>query len=434
MLLNMMQLLGKLGIPLLYIACIVPVILWIPSGSFANLTELLRSASQVTGLVGTVLLCLNFLLTVRAGWLESLFSGLNRMYIIHHVIGALSFVLLMVHPMFMVCSYLTISLQAAATLILPNLANYPLLSGYMSLITMIILLIITFYLMLEYDIWKKTHQWLGLALFFAAIHIATSPTTLESNLWLRVYIYTSLVIAVVSFLYTKFSTHVGVSVTWFTVEQLQQLHDATALYLKPKRHMPRFFPGQFMFLEFRHRGILKESHPFSIASAPHEPNMLFITKPVGDFTEQIRLADPGALVKVQGPYGHFSYVFHPRVKQLWVAGGIGVTPFMSMLRSLGPNHRFDIVFVYCVSTPEEGIFSADLTLLAQRIPNVHFQTWVSKVQGRLTGDILNFITKDIPEREIFICGPPPMMKSLKVQLAKHGAKPGRVHTEEFAMN
>jgi len=96
----------------------------------------------------------------------------------------------------------------------------------------------------------------------------------------------------------------------------------------------QFNPGQFVFISFNQES-LSESHPFPISSGPDE-NLLRITiKNLGDYTKTLtEKLQKGTIAKIEGPYGVFSYKNTPNENQIWIAGGIGITPFVSFIKDM----------------------------------------------------------------------------------------------------
>ena len=115
----------------------------------------------------------------------------------------------------------------------------------------------------------------------------------------------------------------------------------------------------------------------------------------------------------------------PGRRQIWIAGGIGVTPFLSMARSLDGDERPDVDFYYCVEHAREAHF---LDELRARLP----VTLVPRdEQGFLTAERLAAEQPDLVAAEVFVCGPPAMIESLRGQLTERGVARERFHAEEF---
>ena len=116
-------------------------------------------------------------------------------------------------------------------------------------------------------------------------------------------------------------------------------------------------------LSLRAGEIRNQFHPFSITSAPGEPALRITVKALGDYTRALRELEPGAEAVVEGAFGEFSHRAVENPRQLWVAGGIGVTPFLGMARSLAPGDGLDVDFYYCVEHEAEAHFLDELRAL-----------------------------------------------------------------------
>jgi predicted ferric reductase len=112
--------------------------------------------------------------------------------------------------------------------------------------------------------------------------------------------------------------------------------DVTTVELDPVGRPLRHHLGQFAFIRIGTRG-LSEPHPFTIASHPHDRRLRFHVKDLGDWSGRLGAAvEPGMVVRVEGPHGRL-HVFPPAgrsdVPVVWVAGGVGITPFLGAVAS-----------------------------------------------------------------------------------------------------
>lgn len=429
------KIIGKSGPVLVVVLTLIPIMLWVPHANFSNSSRLWLSLGQVTAIAGFVLYCLNFVLSARLKIIEPFFAGINRAYIWHHLFGATALILLLYHPLLISVSYLAISLQAAAALLWPSLKNLPIYFGSLALIITIVLLFLTLYVKLEYDFWKKTHQYLGAALFLACLHVFLIGSTVAENPTLKFYLLTLATLAICSFLYRTLLGRWLVKRKDYTVAKHTKIDkDVLDLELEPVsgKAIP-FIAGQFIFVQPDARGIAKQYHPFSLTSKEGSVNLSVGIKAVGDFTETLKLLEPGAKVKVEGPFGRFSYHFYPSPRQVWIAGGIGVTPFVSLAKSL-PKENFEVDFYYAVKDEKEAVYKEVFEETAKENPKFKFHLHCSKDKGRLSADIIAKDINELAKAEIFVCGPPPMMKSMKEQMVKLKVPKMNMHSEEFALN
>jgi predicted ferric reductase len=173
-----------------------------------------------------------------------------------------------------------------------------------------------------------------------------------------------------------------------------------------------------------------ESHPFSISSASAANNLQLVIKSLGDFTAKLKDLSPGLPVAVEGPYGKFSHLNILNKNQIWIAGGVGITPFLSMARSLDNNYQVDLY--YCVNKPEEAVLLSELQEIA-KTKNLRVIPWYSSEKGYLNAGRILELSPDLNNRDILLCGPTAFMFSLKDQLRKFKIKRKNIHFENFQL-
>jgi predicted ferric reductase len=206
----------------------------------------------------------------------------------------------------------------------------------------------------------------------------------------------------------------------------------------------RFAPGQFGWLSLRASPFAMREHPFSIASsAEHGERVELSIKELGDFTSTIKSVRPGETAWLDAPYGSFGVDRHPDADSYaFIAGGIGIAPILSMLRTLADRgDRRSLTLVYGNRVWERVAFREELEQLAQRlklrVTHVLIEpprVWTGE-HGFITQEIL---ARHLPERgedrsriDYFLCGPAPMTTSVEHALAALGVPAARVHSEIF---
>jgi predicted ferric reductase len=189
--------------------------------------------------------------------------------------------------------------------------------------------------------------------------------------------------------------------------------------------------GASAVVDIKPGAISHQAHPFSIASAPQDPELKIAVKALGDFTNAVRFLEEGAFARIEGPFGGFSYLNYANRKQVWIAGGIGITPLLSMARHLR-SHDYEIDFFYAMETGDQGYFLDELYEIADRYPRVRVVPIIKGKLGHLTAEDILGVSKNLPEKEILICGPPPMMKALEDQFMAVGVPKSQIHYETFA--
>lgn len=228
---------------------------------------------------------------------------------------------------------------------------------------------------------------------------------------------------------------------WRVVENRAETGEVRTLALEPVGHDGLSFrAGQFAWLTLGDSPFAMAEHPFSFSSAPGDaPRVEFTIQPVGDFTRRAVRAEEGTVAHVEGPHGIFTVEDHPAAGYVFVAGGIGIAPIMSILRDRARRgDRRPFLLFYGTRTPGAACFREELRSLedemALRVVHVVEEppgSWDGEV-GLVDGELLDrHLPDDDLEREHLLCGPEPMQETVTALLLDRGVAPGRIHTELF---
>lgn len=188
--------------------------------------------------------------------------------------------------------------------------------------------------------------------------------------------------------------------------------------------------GQFAFVAFDER---EGPHPFTISSAWNsDGRMTFLIKGLGDYTrtlpDKLKVGDP---VQVEGPYGRFDFD-DAQPRQIWVAGGIGITPFIARMQALANRaHGAQIDLFYSTSAPDEG-FIGRLRRLSQQA-QVRLHVRVAPREGRLEADSIRASVPDWHAASFWFCGPAAFGRALRRAFLGQGLRPAHFHQELFEM-
>lgn len=414
----------------LWIALIPPIIIWTSmmplSYRFGSLTMVVKSLGQISGLLGMALMANVIILSSRLPLVEKYLVSLDRAYKYHHLIGGVAFILLLAHPIFLSLSYISSSLYLAAVFLLPTLSRIDILTGEISLFLMMGLLVITFFRFLKYPLWKLTHKFLNLAFFFAVIHLLLVTSDISNNLILKTYYL--ILIAVVGFALIYKNLMIK-KYSYKLVKENKLNSEMTELLLEPVENKLRYSSGQFVFLEIKDSLFSPEAHPFSIASSSKDNFLRLVVKNLGDYTSQINLLKEGVTVNLEGPYGRFSPEFYKAKEFIWIAGGIGITPFIGMAEDLKADQKADLYFSF--SKKEEEIFSDYFKGATEKNSGFKYYPHLTEEKGRLTAGQVNEKSGSLSNKIIFVCGPKPMMLSLRKQFIDLGVSSGKIVNEDF---
>jgi predicted ferric reductase len=214
----------------------------------------------------------------------------------------------------------------------------------------------------------------------------------------------------------------------------------------PTARALRYLPGQFQFITPAGDGKLPaEEHPFTISSYYSEGDVHTSTiKESGDFTSDIGTLQTGDPIIVQGPFGRFSYLLYPEERDfVFIAGGIGITPLMSMLRHMTiTKSDVHVVLFYANRSVEDIAFRDELDHIAQgEAPGLRVIHVLDKPPpdwqhetGRINRALIEQkLEGDIRTKAFYICGPPPMMLAVKKTVRQLGVPRRRIHWERFAL-
>jgi predicted ferric reductase len=300
---------------------------------------------------------------------------------------------------------------------------------------------------LSYELWRWSHLALAATvLVFSALHVW----------WLDQLVRDATMGTLLALLAGTVLVIFGYRWTWramfdpsteFVVRDVRRENATVSTLVLEPRPRPdgsattwAFAPGQFAWIRLG-RSVAAEEHPFTIASSAHLGSTEFTIRHAGDFTRALRRLPPGSPVWVDGPHGAFTNDNGPSGGFVMIAGGVGVTPMMSMLRTAahrGDRRPYRLVVV--AGKPEDLLFRDELAQLRR-----HLHLEVTEVLRRPTqgwsghtGDIgvglLSVVLAgaDHPEEfDYFICGPPALVTDALSVLDVLGVAPARVHTEQF---
>jgi len=216
--------------------------------------------------------------------------------------------------------------------------------------------------------------------------------------------------------------------------------------MQPVNHKGfQFKPGQCAWLTAWKTPFSDSEHPFTIASSAEDRGAIQMSiKVLGKFTSNIQNLKVGDKVFVDGPYGYYSIDRYPETSRIvFIPGGIGVTPIMSMMRSMADRgDKRPITLFYCNQEWDTLTFREEVEELRKRLNMQVILTierppldWQGE-KGFLNTTILN---KYLPPEwkskgtEVFLCGPAPMMNAVEKALLASGFEESQVHTERFAL-
>jgi predicted ferric reductase len=390
------------------------------------------------GFVALAMLGLQFALTARFHWIAGPF-GLDEMMRFHRVMGLTT-------AAFVAGHVLTLCLSDPAHLAFFDPRVNVLRAGALSLVLAASLFVVLVPLLrrqagLAYEWWRVTHGLaallilaIGLAHVQMVGHFVSTP--LRRVTWavltgaaMGLLIHTRLI-----------RPWLLRSRPWRVVEVRPESPRVWTVVLEPVGHAGlRYTAGQFAWVTFGPSPWSLQQHPFSFSGAEDDRHVQFTIKELGDFTNAIGRLGTGTRAFVEGPYGTFT--LHPTARgAVFIAGGIGITPVMSILRTL--RHRGDrrpLTLIYGCGSWDRIVFREELASMRRdlNLSLVH----VLEEPCDQPGCEIGMITAGVLDRhlhdsapacvEYFICGPDPMMATVAELLRARGVPRASIRAERF---
>ncbi|HVI69575.1 MAG TPA: ferredoxin reductase family protein [Magnetospirillaceae bacterium] len=421
-------------------------IFWLPLGLpevvSGDLPTMFHAVGRLFGLFATFCALTQFVVMGRVGWLEPIF-GLDRLAIFHRRNGMATISFILLHSSLMT---LTHPLLQGSTNFL-DIIHVPYV--WMAMIAEVLFILtvgLSIYIVrkhLKFETWYVVHLLNYLAIALVPWHQLTNggdflTNPLFANYWIVLYVFTALNVLYWRFGMTiiKFTRHD------FTVEKVvKETPTATSVYIKV-RNLDRFKAkgGQFVLVRFLAKPFIFQEHPFSLSMLPSSEHLRLTIRQVGDFTNMIPQLQPGTKVWVHGPFGAFTHEQQRTNKLLYIVGGIGITPIRSMIEDQARRGESgNAVLLYGNRTANDTIFLDELTQLGKQIAMPMYNVLSEQKdykgeKGYIDIEKIERLVPDVRTRDVFICGPPPMMYGLIDELKKVGMPAAQIHYERFSLH
>jgi predicted ferric reductase len=385
--------------------------------------------ARYLALTGFILIFIQYVLSSKIRVIEKR-VGLDKLFSIHKKVGVLGLILVLFHPTLL--------------FIYNGLHGYSLLLKSIGTLTLLLLLIaagaaiLYAKLHLKYETWKNIHR-AGYVIFpLAFVHSLFLGSDLYGWSPLKILWLVLACIYVVVIIY-KIRNMIHVRRHPFQVaDVVKETHDVTSLYFEGKHR--DYKPGQFMIVQLIRNGKVSEPHPFTISSSPTRDRLSISVKSVGDFTSTIGDTKVSDSAYIDAPYGRFSFLNYDAQELVFIAGGIGITPFMSMIRYIYDRKlEKNVTLIWGNKTEEDIAFRDELEKIEAEMLSLKIVHIMSKQddwpgeKGYVDAEKLKKHISDFQKSQFLICGPPVMMMSVVKALRSIGVPKKRIHYERFAL-
>ena len=416
-----------------------------PGGSLLSKSaaESILAAGRLAALCAACGILLQLMLIGRVRWLEQSF-GLDRLVWVHHKNGLLVLCALIAHPILVTAGHAMKERASPWVQLKDFFANWdatPLAAvGWLIFLTLGALSLAPVRRRMRYESWYAIHLSAYPAVVLAFFHQRVGRDLAKNHFfsayWYGLYAFVAVNLIVFRFLSPAF-------LFWrhrFTVERLErETNEVTSVVIRGRDLAAfRIQAGQFMFVRFWAEGFWWQAHPFSMSRLPDGSEIRLSIKNVGDFTAAIPKLARGTPVLIDGPHGVFTAKHCRRHKVLMVAAGIGITPIRSLAEELAAGGR-EVLVLYGNRTKPAIVFHEELGELEAAHPSLrvihilsHDPSWTGE-KGRIDAEKIRRFASDVAEREVFLCGPPIMMKNLLKVLAAMEVPRSAIHWERFSL-
>jgi predicted ferric reductase len=407
------------------------------AGEFSALGGQATFLGSITGLVGTYLALLMVLLVSRIPAIEHVLGqdGLLRW---HRALAPWPICLLIAHAVFITIGYAQAARSGLWHQVGVLLTQYPdvLIAtiglGIMCLVGAISLRAIR--RRLRRETWWLVHLWLYLALAISFAHaLALGPSFVGHPLTRLVWSVAWAATAGVVLCY-RFGLPLFRSLRYrLAVAEVRSEGPGVVSVICSGRHLDQLAVagGQFFLWRFITPRMWWQAHPYTLSALPQPPYLRLTVKAVGDHSSGLASLRPGTKVWLEGPYGAFTRHAQQRPLALLIAAGIGVTALRSLLEDLPPKAA--PVVLMRASRQEDLVLRTEMAdLVKHRRGRLH-ELVGSRDRVALTGETLRRLVPDLPQRDVYVCGPEGFVTSV-VDLVKALGVPDEViHHEAYAL-
>jgi predicted ferric reductase len=425
---------------LVYLLFILAPLFALLAGSHPPSRDFWTEFSVALGYSGLAMMGLQFGLTARFRYVTEPW-GEDVIYHFHRQISLIAVSLVVAHPVILIAVQPQL-LSLANALEAPWTAHFAFVSIF-SVIALVVTALWRVALKIKYETWHLIHVVLAVvAITAGVVHMAGSGYYLvdpwKRTLWIGLTIFWIGLLLYVRIVKPLFMLRRPYCVA----EVREERGDTTTLVMQPEGHPGlRFDPGQFGWLALWGSPFRITAHPFSFSSsaAAADRRVEMTIRNLGDFTSRIHKVSVGQRVYLDGPYGAFT-IGNPADMHVLIAGGIGVTPMMSMIRTLADRgDKRPVILLYGSKDWDSITFREELDTLKQRLnlTVIHVLAnpptgWTGE-QGFINAEMFKrHLPPPYADHEYFICGPNVMMDAIEKALAEMNVPMSKYHSERYS--
>lgn len=398
------------------------------------ITQLSALIASIAGFMGMSLFLWQFILGIRS---VSRLLSRDAVWLmdVHKWIGTYGSVLIFLHPLMVMYAYG----ENLLYLFIPSFANtaaFHITLGRLAFILFLIIFTTSAIARgrIKYRPWLYIHYLTYPMLLFVFIHAMDIGTVLQSYpvleiLWMMLLVGYGIVVAY------RLWNGLGFGKAPYEITAVTHKGDGNMVFkMKPLKKFIKPRAGQYCYIQQNRIG---EGHPFSVVSYSEQTHeLIFGIKKLGGFTEQLDTLKVGDKIFLDGPYGVFTQEAHNDAPKVLIAGGIGITPFVDVVRNFSNESTY---LLYCNRMLSDAVFRDTLKAhLGDRYYDVLSKDDCKDhciITKRLDADVIRETVPGeiLQQANFFFCGNPKMYKALQNMLAELGVAESRLFYEKFSL-
>lgn len=371
------------------------------------------------GMLAMSSMALSLILAARWRLVDRIMGGPDKSYAVHRWLGFFALGGTLGHWV------LASSVGAG---VLPILAESGEDSGTIAALGLVVMTAAAMVRAIPYHLWKLGHMLMGPIFLLAAYHtfFVASPLAVGAAPWALMAIMS--VVGLVAWGQTLLRKRTPTKLV--TVSRIVPFEGGVDVTLTSDSPLPPYRPGQFATVALNRARA--EAHPFTMAGGD-EWSRRFVIRAAGDWTDTIvQSVAKGDTFRLSGGFGRFLPQVHAkRTEQLWVAGGVGITPFLAALEKMVPDSNARVTLIYCIRSKATAGALNDVEKHAARLPQLAL-TVVNEAEGGLliATRMADVIREMNANAEAYLCGPEGLKQLVETSWETLG-KTGTIHSERF---
>ena len=423
--------------------------LWLLADNFFSTSfeffPLRSSLVNYTGVLAMGAMSVAMILALRPFAIESLLNGMDKSYRLHKWLGITALVVSVIHWLWAVVpkwlvGWAMLAKPAGGARVdrsqfvewMTSQRSLAEALGEWAFYATVVLILLALIKRFPYRHFFKTHRVLAIVYLILVYH---SIILMKSEYWLSALGMVMALLMVLGSIAAILSLTGAIGYkkrAVGTIDELDYYQDNRVLrvVVHLRDRWVHHQAGQFAFATFDSK---EGAHPFTLSSSWNPDGRLsFLIKELGDYTRTLpSVLKSGQAVTIEGPYGCFDFS-GPQQRQIWIAGGIGITPFMARMQALIVQPDGCTIDLWYSTAEPASDFIERLTQLAEQA-GVRLHVLITERDCRLTTDKLCAEVPDWRDASLWFCGPGAFGRALREGLVERGFDKQYFHQELFDM-